>query len=186
MTKEEFAKELYALMLSKGKEPNKAMATVWYEDLKVLADDQIKTAFSKLRRSSCGFPNVGQVFEIVNPPIDVNAEAERAWEIALACSSYGRYSKNSFIHDVVNSMGGPDSIGYAEGDYALESKHREFVKMYADLITRTPDYIALPLAEVKQALPLPAPEPLPCTPEQAEKNKGRVAEIISGIGEKKI
>lgn len=183
MTKEEFAKELYALMLSKGKEPSKVMATVWYEDLKGIPDDKLRAAFQKLRHSASGFPNVGQIFEMVNPSIDLDAEAERAW--ADAENGCG-YSRNAYVSNVVEQLGGPDVIGYADYDFELPRIKKRFITLYKDLIKNTPNYVALPLPKVKRALPEPEKKELPCTPEEAEKNKAKVAEIISTIGEKRI
>ena len=147
MNQNDFAHEFKALMLSKGRTFDPQMARVYYEDLKEFSEHQIKTAFAKFRKSADDFPTVGKIIALIKVPIDIEAEAERAW---LEAESSCGHSENKYIKKIVWQIGGPNAIGYADYDYELPRKKKQFIALYKDLIKTTENYIAVNQIENKQ------------------------------------
>lgn len=182
-----FTKAFQTLMLSNGKEPLDSMLKIWYEQLKEYPENKILKAMIDLSLTSDGFPSVGKIIEIIKPKINKEAEAQYAWQNALAYASTSNYSDNYYVAKITKIIGGAEKLGRADYTYELPPIKKQFIKLYMDLIEHTQDYKELQRPQVKKIEHTQKQkEKIRCRPEQAEKNKQRVKEIISGVINKDV
>lgn len=130
MNKEKLSKMLILLFESKMKNYTGKTIDIWIQLLKNYDENKLEKVIYKLIYTKDDFISIGQIHELINPPINTEVHCQGAWSKYLEASRNGKRKTGDPLIDTFTVS--PIKYGYLTDNFIKSGIKKDFMNFYKE------------------------------------------------------